>query len=77
MAVVVVYQAGDGTLFVDRNLALAYDASLSRRNRIMSHFRTHKPLLTDTGRLRDQVDLKDVVDCLVADATTFRSTILV
>lgn len=77
MAVVVVYQAGDGTLFVDRNLALAYDAALNRRNRIMTHFKTHKTLLTDTGHLQDRVYLNDVVDCLVADAAIFRSTILV
>jgi len=77
MAVLTVFQASDGTIFIDRNKALAYDATLLRRESIMAHFRTHRPLLTDTGRMREMVDVKDIVDCLVADAALFRSTILV
>ena len=55
MAVLTVYQASDGNVFIDRNQALAYDAALLRRGRVLAHFKTHRPLLTDTGRLKDTV----------------------
>lgn len=77
MAVETVYRASDGRLFTDRNAALAYDASLLRRDRLMAHFRQHKPLLTDTGRLKDIVPLVDVLDCLVKDSLVIRTQVLI
>lgn len=77
MAVETVYRASDGRLFGDRNLALAYDASLLRRERLMIHFRQHKPLVTDTGRMKDMVALADVLDCLVKDAQVIRTQVLI
>lgn len=77
MAVETVFRAGDGRIFTDRNQALAYDAGLLRRARVIEHFKRHKALLTDTGRLLDRVNLADVVDCLVADATVMRTQVLI
>jgi dsDNA-binding SOS-regulon protein len=77
MAVETVYRATDGRLFTNRNDALAYDAALLRRERMMIHFRQHKPLLTDTGRMKDMVALADVLDCLVKDAAIIRTQVLI
>jgi hypothetical protein len=77
MAVITVYQAIDGKVFLNRNDALAYDAAILRRERLVAHFRTHKALLTDTGRLRDMVPLTEVVECLVNDALIVRTQVLV
>lgn len=77
MAVETVYRASDGRVFTNRNDALAYDAGLLRRGRVIEHFKHHKPLLTDTGRLRDVVNLSDIVECLVSDSLVMRTQVLI
>ncbi len=77
MAVLTVFQASDGRVFLNRNDALAYDAALLRRGRVLAHLKLHRPFLTDTGRLKDTVNINDVVDCLVADALVMRTQVLI
>ena len=64
-------------MFTDRNAALAYDASLSRRAKIVARIRSQRPLVTDTGRVKEMVEVEEVVKWLTNDATWLRTVGLV
>lgn len=75
MAVITVFQAGDGTIFTDRNQALAYDARLLRRSRLDAAWMANRSFLTDTGRPREDVTAEEVLKWLVDNAVALRTAL--
>ena len=75
MAVTTVFKAGDGTIFADRESALAYDAKLLRRARVMVLWNANKSFMTDTGRPREGIEAEEVLRWLVENAVALRTAL--